>query len=80
MKNTKLLTAILVMQVLLFCGQWFASTPARASQGIPDAGAQREDIIDQLRSLNDKMDKLNTVLTDGNLQVHVVKADDNAKK
>ncbi|HZQ36389.1 MAG TPA: hypothetical protein VFD32_10675 [Dehalococcoidia bacterium] len=80
MKTTKLLTAILVMQILLFCGQWFGNTPARASQGIPDAGAQRADILDQLRSVNDKLDKLTSVMTDGSLQVHVVKSDDNARK
>jgi len=43
---------------------------------VPDGGAQRAATIDELKSVNSKLDKLLTVLTDGNLKVRVVQPDE----
>ena len=48
------------------------------AQGIPDAGAQRDRIIEQLRTTNERLDKLVTLLSSGELQVRVTKADNDA--
>jgi hypothetical protein len=46
------------------------STP-RAYAGIPDAGAQRDETNDQLKAVNEKLDKLTALLSDGKLHVTV---------
>jgi len=79
MKNTssKLLAVIVVLQGLILLGQWTGSgpvTPAMAQ--IPDAGGQRIQIIEELRSLNAKVDKLADTLRSGEVQVKVVAADE----
>jgi hypothetical protein len=79
MKNAKLLTVVLVLQGVILAGQWLGApalvSPAQAQ--IPDAGGQRNDMIKELRSLNDKMDKLIGILESGKLEVKVAGADDN---
>jgi hypothetical protein len=75
--TAKWLAVIVVLQVVTLIGQWVitpGATPAQAQ--IPDAGAQRNEVINQLRSTNDKLDKLLMLLSGGNLQVRVVRADD----
>jgi len=80
MNSTRLLVVILVLQVLILASQWTSSgpvTPAYAQ--IPDAGAQRNQVIDELKSLNGKMDKLVDLLASGKLQVQVAKPDEKEK-
>ena len=75
--TSRWLAVIVVLQVVTIIGQWIAvpgAMPARAQ--IPDAGAQQLEIINQLKSTNDKLDKLVTLLSGGNLQVKVTRADD----
>ena len=78
MKSTKLLVIVIVMQGLLLMGQWSLQpafvTPAHAQ--IPDAGNQRLQMIEQLREINQKLDRLATVLEDGRLQVVVANSDE----
>jgi hypothetical protein len=67
-----------IAQVATLFGLWGggpAATPAHA-QGIPDAGAQQERIITELRSVNDRLDRLITLLGEGKLQVTLRKTDD----
>ena len=87
MKTQKLLTAILVLQVLTLLNQWFGSPISKAQAQIPDAGAQQLEIINQLKSSNDllkgvdaKLDKLVTIFQSGKLQVVVSKPDENQEK
>jgi hypothetical protein len=87
MKTQKLLTAILVLQVLTILNQWFGSPISKVQAQIPDAGAQQLQIIDQLKSSNDllkgvdeKLDKLVTIFQSGKLQVVVSKPDENQEK
>jgi hypothetical protein len=66
------------MQALILLTLWGAApsiSTARAD-GIPDTGAQQQEIISQLKSTNDKLDKLITLLGSGDLQVKLVKPDD----
>ena len=79
--STRLLTVILILQAMTLLGQWIglpsATTPAHAQ--IPDGGAQRIQIIDELKSLNGKFDKLLTMLDSGKLEIKVA-ADEKAGK
>ena len=82
MNNTRLLTVIILLQVLTIANQWFTGpaapslvSPAQAQ--VPDAGAQRLQIIDELKGVNDKLGKMVGMMESGNLQVRVVTPDDN---
>jgi hypothetical protein len=79
--TAKWLGIIVVLQVLTLIGQWasgpLSATPARA--GIPDPGAQNNEIIEQLKGVNQRLDSLVAVLSSGNLQVKVAKSDDKGK-
>jgi len=78
MNVNKLLIVVIVLQGLILLGQWTArpdlATPAMAQ--IPDSGALQSQMVDELRSLNTKMDKLIGILQDGNLQVQVKTPDE----
>src|SRR5437868_3937134 len=60
MKSTKLLVIIAVMQGLILAGQWLGQpslvSPAQAQ--VPDAGAQRERMIDEMKNMSGKLDQL----------------------
>ena len=79
MKSTKMLTVVLLLQGLILVGQWLGSpsmvSPAQAQ--VPDAGGQRLEMINELKGLNGKMEKLIAILESGKLEVKVVPADDN---
>jgi hypothetical protein len=80
MKHTRLLTFILVLQLLTFFGRWVDwsyVTPAYA-QGTSDAGSQRQQLIEQQKETNQKLDKLISLLESGKLQVTV--AEESKKK
>jgi hypothetical protein len=81
MKTAKLLTVVVVLQGLILLGQWTGNgvpsvvTPAQAQ--IPDAGGQRIEIINQIKELNGKVDRLIGILESGKLEVRTTPADDN---
>jgi hypothetical protein len=79
MKNAKLLTVVLVLQGMILAGQWLgtSSLVAPAQAQIPDAGAQRIEMVRELQALNGKMDKLIGILESGKLEVRVAGADEN---
>jgi hypothetical protein len=77
MQSSKLLVAVLVLQGLVLMGQWTGQgpvTPAHAQ--IPDAGNQRQAMLDELKNLNQKMDKLVQTLESGKVQVRVGPSDE----
>ena len=77
MKIERTLAIIVVLQTLTLLSQWAgvpSVTPTQAQ--VPDGGAQRAAMVDQLKSVNTKLDKLITVLTDGNLQVRALPPDE----
>jgi hypothetical protein len=73
MKTTKLLTVVVVLQGLILLGQWLGApsllSPAQAQ--VPDSGAQRVQIIEELKALNGKTERLISLLESGKLQVRV---------
>jgi cell division protein FtsB len=80
MTTRKFLAVILVLQVLILMNQWLGSPVSTARAQIPDAGAQQQKVIDELKSSNEKLDKMISILDSGKLQVVVSKSDDNGKK
>ena len=57
---------------------WSASPtvlPAAHGQGIPDTGAQNQQIIDQLKLLNHKTDDIEAILASGKLRVTAIVED-----
>jgi hypothetical protein len=87
MKVNKLLSLILVLQVITILNQWFGGPISHVQAQIPDSGAQLNDVIDQLKSSNetqkgidDKLDKMLSLFQSGKLQVDVTKPDDNSGK
>ena len=76
MKTTKLLVAIIVLQSLVLISVWTGHGPVTPAYGqIPDAGGQRQQIIDELKTLNGKMDRMVDTLKSGDVQVRVPKED-----
>jgi hypothetical protein len=61
---------MLVLQAVILLGQWVGQ-PAlpRAQAQIPDTGAQRQEMIDQLRMTNSKLDQIISLLQSGNMHV-----------
>lgn len=87
MKANKILAAVLVLQVISLLNQWFGGPISTAQAQVPDAGAQRYQIIDELKASNEtlkgidaKLDKLVTIFGSGKLQVQIAKPDDNQQK
>jgi hypothetical protein len=79
LQNTKFLIAIIVLQSLMLISQWSggrASVVQPAYGQIPDAGGQRQQIIDELRTLNGKMDRMSDTLRNGDVQVRMAKPDE----
>jgi len=77
-KNSQRWLGIVVaLQSLILLALWLGgpvATPARAD-GIPDAGAQQERIIDELKTVNSKLDKLTGLLSGGQIEVRVKNAE-----
>ena len=78
--TSKLLTVVVVLQGLTLLGQWTGQASftreARAELNLPDPGARQLAMLEELRSLNAKMDKMVGVLQSGDLQVKVAKAEE----
>ena len=63
---------------LILISQWTGQNPVLTTPAygqIPDAGGQRQQIIDELKQLNGKMDGLMSTLKSGDVQVRVPKED-----
>ena len=79
MKTTRLLTIVIVLQGLILVGQWLGNPSyiQAAPAQIPDGGSQRNQMIDEIKAVNEKLDKLISLFESGNLQVRVTSPDDN---
>jgi hypothetical protein len=77
MKSGKLLIAVIVLQSLILVSQWTGSGVVTPAYGqIPDAAGQRMQVIDELKALNGKMDRLVETIKSGDVQVRLSKPDE----
>jgi hypothetical protein len=78
MKTNKLLAVVIVLQGLILMGQWTGSpslAPAQAQ--IPDPANRQMQMIDELKGVNSKLERVLEVMRSGELQVKVAKSDEN---
>ena len=77
MKNTnRLLAVVLVLQVLTLAGSWGAIYVSDARADLPDPGAQRAAQTEEMKSINQKLDRLVSILESGRLKVEVTNLGD----
>jgi hypothetical protein len=81
MRTNRLLAVVVVLQGLLLAGQWLGNGTASpailaTAQAQPDPNRDRWLMIDELKALNAKMDKLVGILESGNLQVRASSPDE----
>jgi hypothetical protein len=78
MKTNRMLAVILALQGLILIGQWTGTGYLTSAQAqIPDPANRQMQMVDELKSINGKMDQLIDVLKGGDLQIKVAKSDDN---
>ncbi len=66
-RNT--ISLIVGLQLLILMGQWFGNnSPTPAMAQIADSGAQRAQIIEQLKNVNDKLDQIIKLMPTGKPQ------------
>jgi hypothetical protein len=72
MKTQKLLGIVIVLQVLLLIGQWInPSITSTARADIPNPSERQLAMLDELRTLNGKVDRLISLLQSGSVEVKV---------
>ena len=73
--TNKVLVAIIALQGMLLVGQWSGRTnTAHAkvdAQSLPDPGARQLQMIDELKSMNAKLERLSALVQSGDLTVKV---------
>lgn len=75
-------TMLTVLAVLLALNLWTAwsggpsLSPEAHAQGIPDSGAQRMQMIDQLKKLNERTNEIKQLLESGEARVRIVSDED----
>jgi len=70
------MTGILVLQGLLLAGQWLGQpsiASARAENSLPNPSERQMQMVDELKQLNAKVDKLTSMLAGGEVTVKVAK-------
>jgi hypothetical protein len=78
MKTSKMLGFVIVMQAVILLGQWTgqpAVRPASADVTLPNPGERQLAILDELKTLNGKMDHLVSLVQSGDMKVEVTKVD-----
>ncbi len=72
------LTLLAVLLTAMLYTQWVHAPVATVAEaqaaGLPDAGAQRQQMVDLLKSLNQKADELNAMFKDGKARIQVQNA------
>ena len=80
MKSSKLLVVIVILQGLLLIGQWTGgrgTLPAAYGAGDqPDPASRQMAMIEELKNVNAKLDKVVNLLEGGDLQVKVAPTDE----
>ena len=76
MKIQRMFALLVTLQVLVLGSLWTGhQIPTARALELPDPGISREKQLDELRKLNDKMDRLIEILSSGKLQVKVQSAE-----
>jgi hypothetical protein len=76
----KLLAVVIVLQGLTLLGQWTGSSAVQTAKAeIPDPANRQMQMIEGIKTTNDKLDKLIGILESGDLQVKVVMPDEEKK-
>jgi hypothetical protein len=77
MKTNKLLAAVIALQGLILIGQWTGGGYLPSAQAqVPDPANRQMQMIDELKSVNAKLDAMFTLLQGGELQVKVAKSEE----
>ena len=83
MNTNRLLAAVLVLQVLILAGQWGgkAALVSEARADVPPNPAERQLAqTEELKSINQKLDRLVSILESGRLEVKVSNLDEKNNK
>ena len=81
MKTNRLLVIIIVLQGIILAGQWLEGPsilPTAKAEPF-NAGADRQAMLDSLKSIDSKLDSMVSILNSGNLQVKVQQSDDHKR-
>ena len=74
MKTSKLLGIVIVLQGLILVGQWVGQPSiGTAHADVTNPSERQMAMIDELKTLNSKVDRLTSFLQSGDLQVKVAK-------
>ena len=78
MKSSKLLSVIIILQGLILIGQWTGGHGylPQAQAQVPDPANRQLQMLDELKSLNGKLEKVVGLLEGGELQVKLAKPDE----
>ena len=82
-KTNRLLVAVLFLQVLTLAGSWGASYVSQAHADVTNPAERQLAQTEELKSVNQKLDRLVSILEGGRLKVEVTNIGDvnkNAKK
>ena len=81
MNITKYLLMIVVLQSLMVITLWKGDAFATTAQAaVPDPGADRKEMVSELKAVNEKLSGMLKLMESGKLQVEVVGADDKKSK
>lgn len=73
--SSKLLGIVIVLQALLLIGQWVNPSASTARADISNPSERQLAMIDELKTLNNKVDRLISLLQSGTIEVKVTKPD-----
>jgi hypothetical protein len=78
MKTNKLLATIVALQGLILIGQWTGggSYLSQAQAQVPDPANRQMQMIEELKSVNQKLDQVVSILQGGDLQVKVANSEE----
>lgn len=78
MKTNKLLATVVVLQGLILIGQWTGGGNylSSAQAQVPDPANRQMQMIEELKSVNQKLDQVVSILQGGDLQVKVANSEE----
>ena len=80
MKTQKLLVVVIALQGLVLLGQWTGGNYlTSANAQVPDPANRQMQMIEELRTMNGKLDEVIGILKGGEVQVRVTNPDENKK-